>query len=79
MLNANFVCLTVLNNWQMHLPFSGAHHVTKISPYQDKIVFNICPEFIRVHSVLPACVTEEVLEALSLYLDYFFFKKQVCL
>lgn len=42
--------------------FSGAHYV--ISPYQDKIAFGICCNFLCVYSVLPSCVTEGVLETL---------------
>lgn len=48
----------------VHKMFSGAHHVMKISPYQDKIAFDICCNFLCVRSVLPTCVTEKVLETL---------------
>jgi len=48
----------------MHITFSGAHHVMKINPYQNKIASDTCPNFICVHSVLPTFVTEKVLEAL---------------
>lgn len=46
----------------VHTTFSGAHHV--VSLYQDKIAFEICCNFLCVHSVLPTSVTEKVLETL---------------
>lgn len=56
----------------VHKTCSGAYH--GISPYQDKTAFGICCNFLCVHSVLPTCITEKVLETLELHLERIFLR-----
>lgn len=68
-----YVPLTVLNIWQLLC----TKRFLELTMLQDKALpgyaFDICCNFLCVHSVLPTCVTEKVLETLWLHLGYILF------